>query len=114
MSEIKRETRPWGKFIQYAFNEKCTVKIIIVKKGEELSLQSHEKRRELWVAIDGGLKVELDGEIFFLKKGDFIFIDPQSKHRLSAPYKTGRILEVSFGEFNEKDEIRYEDKYGRS
>ncbi|OGF26189.1 hypothetical protein A2331_01925 [Candidatus Falkowbacteria bacterium RIFOXYB2_FULL_34_18] len=111
--EIKKETRPWGEFVQYVFNEKCTVKIITVKKGEELSLQSHENRDELWVAIDNDLKVELDGREIFPKREDIVFIPRKSKHRLSAPNKKGRILEVSFGDFDEKDEIRYEDKYGR-
>ncbi|MDO8634205.1 MAG: phosphomannose isomerase type II C-terminal cupin domain [archaeon] len=105
--------KPWGKFTQYTHNEKTTVKIIEVKNGESLSLQSHEKRDELWVALDDGLIVEISGKKTRAKKGEQFFIPRKTKHRLSAT-KNARILEIAFGEFDEKDITRYEDKYGRT
>ncbi len=110
---IKFEERPWGNFTQFAFNEQCTVKILEVSAGEILSLQSHENRDELWEAVDDGLQVEIGEETRILKRGERVFIPKGSKHRLSAPTVSGRVLEVSFGEFDEHDEVRYEDKYGR-
>ena len=104
--------KPWGKFSQYTHNEKTTVKIIEVKKGESLSLQSHEKRDELWVALDDGLIVEINGEKTPAKKGQEFFIPRKTRHMLSAK-KNARVLEIAFGEFDEKDITRYEDKYGR-
>jgi len=112
--DIKYEERPWGNFTQFAFNEECTVKILEVKSGEELSLQSHKKRDELWVVLDEGLKVELDDKVIFPKEGEKVVIKRGMKHRLSSPNGGGRILEVSFGCFDENDEIRYADKYGRN
>ena len=115
MKKLKIATvkRPWGKFEQFVHNKKCTVKVITVKAGEMLSLQSHKKRAELWYALDSGLKVVKGSRKFTLKKGQTVFINRNEKHRLIGSGKGGRILEVSFGSFNEKDEKRYEDKYGR-
>lgn len=110
---INTEERPWGNFTQFAFNEKCTVKILEVKKGEILSLQSHKHRDELWVALDDGAIVEKDDKKIVLNKGEHVYIPKESKHRLSADSENVRVLEVSFGVFDEKDEIRYEDKYNR-
>lgn len=104
--------KPWGKFSQYTHNEKTTVKIIEVKKGESLSLQSHRQRDELWVALDDGLIVEINGKKTRAKKGREFFIPRRAKHRLSAT-KNARALEIAFGKFDEKDITRYEDKYGR-
>jgi len=48
-----------------------------------------------------------------LKKGEIIFIPKQTKHRLSSETNT-RILEISFGKFDETDITRYEDDFGRT
>lgn len=104
--------KPWGKFEQYTLNEKTTIKIITVKKGQKLSLQKHEKRKELWVALDEGLTAEINGKKIRLKKGQMIIVPKKAKHRTWAT-KTARFLEISFGHFDENDIKRYEDVYGR-
>jgi glucokinase len=105
--------KPWGDFTQYALNRKCTVKVISVKKDSSLSLQSHRNRDELWVAMDNGLIVEIDGRTIKPKKGEEVFIPRESRHRLSSMKSGARILEISFGEFDEDDIVRHEDMYGR-
>jgi mannose-6-phosphate isomerase-like protein (cupin superfamily) len=104
--------RPWGKFEQYTLNQKTTIKIITVKKGGILSLQSHKKREELWIALDNGLVAEINGKKTKLKKGQKIIVPRGAKHRISAK-STARFLEISFGHFDENDIKRFEDKYGR-
>ncbi|MBI4447504.1 phosphomannose isomerase type II C-terminal cupin domain [Candidatus Woesearchaeota archaeon] len=104
--------KPWGKFEQFALNEQTTVKILTLNPKGILSKQSHEKREELWVMLDDGLKVELDQKVLQPKKGEKIFIPKKVKHRLSSE-KGGRVLEISFGEFDEEDITRHEDVYGR-
>lgn len=111
--KIIQDIRPWGDFIRYAHNEECTVKIITVNPNQRLSKQSHEKRDELWVIIDDGLKVELDDKIWKPKPGDEIVILRNVKHRLSSLGVKGRILEVSFGYSDENDIKRCHDIYGR-
>ncbi|MFC1505589.1 phosphomannose isomerase type II C-terminal cupin domain [Thermoproteota archaeon] len=112
--KIVEDIRPWGRFKQYACNENCSVKIITVNPNQMLSSQAHKKRDELMVILDDGLKVELDDQILLPKQGDEILINRNTKHRVSSLGKQVRILEVSFGFFNEDDIERFEDIYGRN
>jgi len=42
-----------------------------------------------------------------------VFIPQGAKHQLIGESKDYRILEISFGQFDEEDIIRLSDKYGR-
>lgn len=106
--------KPWGKFEQYTHNTLSTVKVITVKPGGSLSRQYHHWRDELWVVLDTGAQIELGDMVIRPQVGDRVLIPRTTVHCLSA---TGdrpvRILEVSFGEFDENDIVRLEDVYGR-
>ena len=114
LENIKQDDRPWGGFRQFAHNALCTVKILTVADGQVLSLQSHRHRDELWVVLDDGLRIEIDGEEHLASPGDEFVIPRGSRHRLGSADGGGRVLEISFGEFDEDDIERYEDVYGRS
>ena len=105
--------KPWGKFKRYAHNKKCTVKIITVNSNQILSKQVHKKRDELWIILDEGLRVGQEDKIFDPKPGDEIVNLRNTKHRLSSLGKKGRVLEISFGYFDENDVERFDDIYGR-
>ena len=107
--------KPWGSFERYTHNLASTVKIITVAPGGTLSSQYHHRRDELWVVLDAGARVELDGEAVCPGVGEELFIPRGTAHRLSAAEGGGpvRVLEVSFGEFEEGDIVRLEDAYGR-
>lgn len=107
------EKRPWGRFERFCLNELCTVKLIFVSPGEELSLQKHNNRSEFWRVISGKGEITVGDEIKEAKKGDEFFIEKKVKHRVKAGGGGIEILEISFGEFDEKDEVRLEDKYDR-
>jgi len=109
MKEVKR---PWGVFKQFALNEKCTVKIIEVKPMEELSLQKHKKRDENWYFITPGI-IQLGRNLKKIKEGQLVKIKKNTSHRILAGVNKVKILEISFGNFDEKDEVRIEDKYNR-
>lgn len=109
MKEVKR---PWGDFKQLAFNEKCTVKILEVKPNQILSLQKHKKRKEIWHFLTNGY-VQIGKKKFGVKKGETIMVKKMQAHRIFAKKNKVKVLEISFGTFSEKDEIRLEDKYGR-
>jgi len=111
--KIVEDIRPWGNFKQYAYNENCTVKIITVNANQKLSKQIHKNRDELWIILDKGLNVELNGEILHPNVGDEIIIHRNTIHRLSSTGKKGRVLEVAFGDFDENDTERLDDIYGR-
>lgn len=106
--------KPWGRFEQYTHNLPCTVKIITVAPGGVLSRQYHHRRDELWVALDPGVRVELDGETLSPEPGERLYIPRGTVHRLSSGSREPvRILEISFGDFDEDDIVRLDDLYGR-
>lgn len=108
-------TRPWGSFKQFANNHHCTVTLMTVLPGKRLSLQSHTGRAELWVVIDEGAVVQVGNTATMCRAGDEFWIAPNEKHRLSCRGdKPVRVLEVSFGNWQEGDITRYADDYGRS
>jgi mannose-6-phosphate isomerase len=107
--------KPWGRFEQYTHNLPCTVKIITVAPGGVLSRQYHDQRDELWVVLDPGAQVELDEKVVHPEVEETVFIPRGTVHRLSCVGEDPvRILEISFGEFDENDIVRLEDVYGRT
>lgn len=109
---MKEVERPWGLFKEFALNKKCTVKVIEVKPHEELSLQKHRHREENWYFLTSGF-VQLGNKKKKVKEGELIKISKNTPHRIKAGWKRVKVLEISFGNFNEHDEIRLEDKYNR-
>jgi mannose-1-phosphate guanylyltransferase/mannose-6-phosphate isomerase len=115
LGAVVRDERPWGAFERFTLTAPSTVKIITVDGGQTLSLQRHEHRDELWVALDPGLVFEIDGESRRPEVGDRVLIRAGQTHRLSAPGPAAaRIMEIAFGHFDEDDIERLEDAYGRS
>lgn len=109
--------RPWGGFIKFIDNKPCTVKILQIKKGEALSLQLHKLRDEFWYLVSGKIKVTIGKNLKslcskILNEGDWIKIPKKFLHQAEGLTFT-KILEISTGKFQEKDIIRYKDKYGR-
>ena len=106
--------KPWGRFEQYTHNLPCTVKIITVAPGGTLSRQYHHHRDELWVVLDEGARIRLGEDVFEPEVGEELFIPRETVHRLSSAGEGEvRILEISFGEFDEEDIVRLDDVYGR-
>jgi len=108
-----KEERPWGSFDRFCHNEKSTVKILTVKSGEELSLQYHLKRDEFWRVVGGRGLVIIDSVEHQAKKGDEFFIPRKAPHQIKAPDHSIEVMEISFGRFDEHDEVRLSDKYKR-
>lgn len=105
--------KPWGGFRQFTKDAPTTVKLIIVKPNEILSLQSHKKRSEFWRVVSGSGFFEVNGLGTEVKAGDEMEVALGAKHRMAGGADGMEILEISFGEFDEEDIVRYEDKYGR-
>lgn len=109
--------KPWGSFDQYALNTSFTVKILTCNPGQKLSLQRHRHRGELWVTLDPGVVVDLDGQELRPAVGEELWLPLGSTHRLRCDAGTTRpvrVLEVSLGVFDEADIERLQDDYGRS
>lgn len=110
-----RDVRPWGWFNQYTANQVTTVKILTVLKGEQLSLQTHEHRDEMWIVLDGFGWAEVDGARTPLYEVEQKVWVPRGRpHRLGASDVNELVvLEIAFGDFDERDITRLDDKYGR-
>lgn len=106
--------KPWGKFEQFTHNEVTTVKIISVNANNLLSLQYHNHRTEFWRIISGHPLVTVGEVVKIAKPGDEFIIDKLQPHRLEAQNDNVKVLEIAYGDFDEEDIIRYEDKYGRA
>lgn len=108
--------RPWGYYKTTVLNDYFQAKIISVKPGGKLSLQSHDHREEHWIVVHGTGTVQLDNSILNVSCGSTIFIPKGCKHRLTNTDEKESLIitEVQIGDyFAEDDIIRYEDVYGR-
>lgn len=109
-----KEERPWGNFERFTLNEKSTVKIITVRGGEAFSLQSHKHRDEFWRILSGSGTITQNGQVREARPGSEFWITNGTEHRMEGGPEGLTFLEISFGEFDEGDIIRIEDRYGRA
>lgn len=105
--------KPWGRFEQFTKQQPVTVKIIIVYPNESLSLQYHKQRQEFWKILSGSCEVTIGDSVYEAGEGDEYFVDKKEKHRIRAKNNQVKVLEISFGHFDESDIVRLEDKYQR-
>ena len=107
--------RPWGFYTVIAQGKGFLTKIIHVKTGQKLSVQSHNYRSEHWVVLSGNAKVVLEGKEMILSPGHSVDIPVKAIHSLQNPFEEDlEIIEVQKGDpLIEEDIIRYEDMYGR-
>lgn len=138
--EWKTILRDWGHMDVFAENEPVTVKRMVLKPGQAISLQVHDKRDQLYMVVAGqgritrslqNFKEKNFAQIFALhESGDMTFLvedtdssDPGKTfffprgtiHRAENIDKVLDlvIIEVAFGENDETDILRLDDKYGR-
>ena len=114
LANYKKEERPWGNFERFTLNEKITVKIITVKAGEYFSLQTHEHRDEFWHVISGSGVIHIGNVENQAHEGNSFFCPRGVQHRVSGGPGGTTFLEIAFGDFDEGDITRLEDKYGRA
>ena len=109
--------RPWGFYKTTVLNEYFQSKIISVKPGQQLSLQSHNRREEHWIVAHGTGTVQIEKSIINVSCGSSLFIPMGAKHRLTNTDSKENLIitEVQIGDYLSEDDIfRYEDNYGRS
>lgn len=106
--------RPWGRFQQFATNEKVTVKTITIEPGCRLSLQTHNHRAEMWHVLEGAADVQVNDRAYTAYPGDMVWVGPGEVHRIAnSTLETTRVLEIAFGAFDEEDIHRLQDDYAR-
>lgn len=113
-NDIYVEQRPWGQFTRYVENVHCTVKVIEVEAREQLSLQRHQNRDELWIPLDDGLTLKIAERTLAGTVGQAYLVSRRTVHRVLGPATgSSRFLEIAFGQFDEADIERLEDRYQR-
>lgn len=118
--EESREDRPWGHFFVLDEGEQWKTKTIVVQPGQKLSLQSHEKRDEIWYVTKGvgvlstGQSVDNLGTRAISFRS-YCVIPRGTIHRVENIHThiPLEILETQVGVCEEEDIKRYEDDYGR-
>ena len=110
-----KDYRPWGWFESLAMGEGFQVKRINVKPGAALSLQSHERRSEHWIVVEGTARVTIDDTVQTMAEGQSVYVPLGARHRLENPGEFPMVLiEVQIGTYlGEDDIVRYEDLYAR-
>ena len=113
---LYRDKRPWGEELWLTRGHKAPsmVKVITVNPGESLSLQYHLHRDEFWLVLSGDGTAEIDRAPTALSIGTTCFIAREVRHRVSAGSTVLVFLELAFGDFDEADIVRLEDRYGRT
>lgn len=108
--------RPWGSYEGLTKGDRFQVKRIIVRPGEELSLQKHYHRAEHWVVVEGAAEIVLGEKSLFLTENQSIYIPAGEVHQLRNPGRIPLIvIEVQSGSYlGEDDIVRLEDKYHRN
>jgi len=107
--------RPWGTYENIDHGPNFQVKHIMVKPGQQLSLQMHRHRAEHWVVVEGVARVTCGDRQFLLQPNESTFIPQGAQHRLENPGTSPlRLIEVQSGQYlGEDDIVRLEDTYGR-
>lgn len=107
--------RPWGKYKILDQGKGYKVKRIEIKPHKRFSLQSHKKRTETWIIVQGKFEITLGKKLIKTKPGDIIKIRKNQKHRAKClSPKAGVFIEILQGNYlGEDDEIRWSDDFGR-
>ncbi len=113
LKNFEHDERPWGYFDRFTLNEKTTVKLLFIKPHQKISTQYHNNRDEFCRVIKGTATIQLGDEKRKIKEGDEYWVPRKTVHTAIAGDEEFEWLEVAYGEFDEEDVVRLEDKYNR-
>jgi mannose-6-phosphate isomerase len=104
---MESDQRPWGAWYALDRGDGYQVKRIVVNPGQRLSYQTHRRRAEHWVVVDG--------ETVEVKAGGCVDIGVGTPHRIANLHDDELvIIEVQRGDYLGEDDIsRLDDDYGR-
>jgi mannose-6-phosphate isomerase len=108
--EPKIVSKPWGREIWYAHEDRYAGKVLEITKGHALSLQKHERKMETLYLQSGRILYHFNGAEYEMLPGQCVTNRPGDIHRMEA-LEDSVFLEVSTPDLD--DVIRLEDRYGR-
>jgi mannose-6-phosphate isomerase len=107
--------KPWGEERIFAETGRYAGKMILIRAGESLSYQYHNRKEETIHVLEGtlGLELEREGERADLRldPGETFHVTPGTRHRMYAEGADCLLVEVSTPELD--DVVRLSDRYGR-
>jgi mannose-6-phosphate isomerase len=114
-SEARRVDKPWGHELIWAHTDRYVGKILVIERGQRLSLQRHLVKDESILVTDGRLRLTLEDDegtivIEELGPGDHRRVETGRIHRYEA-IERSTLIEVSTPELD--DVVRLEDDFGR-
>ncbi|MFT8823640.1 sugar phosphate nucleotidyltransferase [Liquorilactobacillus satsumensis] len=88
--------KSWGKYQVLNVSDNSLTVLISLKKGQEMTYHSHDRRQEVWTITSGKGIAVLDGIPQPVEAGDIISIDAGCKHTLIADTEL-KAIEVQLG-----------------
>lgn len=115
-AEVERVEKPWGYELVFALTEHYCGKVLVIRKGEQLSLQYHREKDETIYVYAGSIELEVgepEGplESRVAQPGEAFRLRPGVVHRWRA-LEDAVVLESSTPHLD--DVVRLEDNYGRA
>jgi mannose-6-phosphate isomerase len=110
----RRVDKPWGHEDIWAETSRYAGKFLVIRAGEMLSRQYHERKEETICVLEGVLRLEVGAgpdEVRHLTPGQAFHVTPGTIHRFCAEADDVRLVEVSTPELD--DVVRLADKYAR-
>jgi mannose-6-phosphate isomerase len=113
---VRRVDKPWGHELWFAQTDCYAGKVLFVKAGERLSVQSHERKDESSYLFSGRLLLSQGPSADRLTEreiepGTAWRTEPGEVHTIEA-VEDSLVFEVSTPELD--DVIRFSDRYGRA
>ena len=117
MIESQKIEKPWGHEEIWAKTDSYVGKILVINKGNRLSLQYHNKKEETIRILSGKMtfhfgNAENNVKEILLNPGDTFHIKPGLIHRFEAKDDDVVLVEVSTTELD--DVVRLKDDYNRA
>lgn len=111
----ERVEKPWGFEIIWARTERYVGKRLVIRAGQRLSLQYHERKDESILVLSGRLRLVLEDDAgtlqtSVLEAGASSRVPVGRRHRFEA-LDDVELVEVSTPELD--DVVRVEDDFGR-
>jgi mannose-6-phosphate isomerase-like protein (cupin superfamily) len=117
MQLLTKVDKPWGYELLWAQTPQYAAKILYIKRGEQLSLQYHERKEETMLLHSGRMLLILEDEHGLLREiyvapGEAHHIPVGRRHRMIALDEDCKVFEVSTNDLD--DVVRIDDLYGRA
>lgn len=99
--------RPWGNWLNLDIGKGYKVKRLEILPDMSISMQYHNHRSEWWVITQGEGKLNLDGAVHKVARGDSFYVPVGAIHRVTCTSLQESLIaiETQLGDICEEDDI---------